>query len=303
MQMNEYFITRNCGKWVLCGEHAVLRGSGAIVFPLKSLTLTLEYIPRGELANNPGLVVDDDLDFQYVGVGDQARLRSQGLGLIDWVRAKYDLTDLDGLIRITNQIPVKSGLGSSAALAVSLAQLIHQTKIITPQIIQTATTIEDYYHGQSSGLDIHGVVSQGGVYFQQGRAIQLASNLPCFTLSHSREESDTKSCIDQVATVRKTSPEAWAEAEQGMRKATAEALSLINRESDSLTAWQAMLVQANTSFAKWGLLTPGIIAHQQQLQEHGAAASKPTGSGQGGYVLALWPHRPDPIAGVEFVYL
>ncbi|MFN7905909.1 MAG: hypothetical protein ACK5P5_12075, partial [Pseudobdellovibrionaceae bacterium] len=34
-------LVETCGKWILAGEHAVLRGSEAVVFPLKSARLKL----------------------------------------------------------------------------------------------------------------------------------------------------------------------------------------------------------------------------------------------------------------------
>lgn len=44
MQANSYsFTTTTHGKWILTGEHAVLRGSPAIIFPIASRALTLNY--------------------------------------------------------------------------------------------------------------------------------------------------------------------------------------------------------------------------------------------------------------------
>ena len=40
------FNTRTYGKWILAGEHAVLRGCPALAFPLTSRSLHLEYHPE-----------------------------------------------------------------------------------------------------------------------------------------------------------------------------------------------------------------------------------------------------------------
>ena len=37
------FTTITHAKWILAGEHAVLRGHGALIFPLQSHQLTLSY--------------------------------------------------------------------------------------------------------------------------------------------------------------------------------------------------------------------------------------------------------------------
>src|SRR5574337_2011015 len=44
-----HFETKVHGKWILAGEHAVMRQSPAIVFPLKSRQLTLNYQESNEL--------------------------------------------------------------------------------------------------------------------------------------------------------------------------------------------------------------------------------------------------------------
>jgi mevalonate kinase len=46
---------------------------------------------------------------------------------------------------------------------------------------------------------------------------------------------------------------------------------------------------ANHCFQRWGLDSPD---HQKMLMGAGAIATKPTGSGGGGYVLSLWNQAP-----------
>ena len=46
--MSSDFQTTTYGKWILAGEHAVIRGHGALVFPVHNKKLTL-------LTGNPAL--------------------------------------------------------------------------------------------------------------------------------------------------------------------------------------------------------------------------------------------------------
>lgn len=47
------FATTTYGKWILVGEHAVVRGHAALVFPIKGKKLTLSYS-----ATSPSLGAD-----------------------------------------------------------------------------------------------------------------------------------------------------------------------------------------------------------------------------------------------------
>ena len=71
------------------------------------------------------------------------------------------------------------------------------------------------------GMDIWGAASSGGIYFQQGQAMQITAELPCFTLSYCGADAATKDCIDQVLAVRNHDPEGWQQLEAQMRLATA----------------------------------------------------------------------------------
>jgi mevalonate kinase len=50
--------------------------------------------------------------------------------------------------------------------------------------------------------------------------------------------------------------------------------------------------KAKSCFKRWGLAEGKIAQHMQMLQKHGALAVKPTGAGDGGYVLSLWEDIP-----------
>jgi mevalonate kinase len=57
------------------------------------------------------------------------------------------------------------------------------------------------------------------------------------------------------------------------------------------------------SFSGWGLTTGVLGDHIQQLKDYGALAVKPTGSGDGGYVLSLWRQPPINVSPIDFIPL
>jgi mevalonate kinase len=94
------------GKWILAGEHSVLRGSEALVFPLFKKYLGFKYSPSNE-----------DLKIQIIGEhrGD--------LDLFIWsLIEKYcealniKRNELKGHLLIDCQIPFGAGMGASATI-------------------------------------------------------------------------------------------------------------------------------------------------------------------------------------------
>ena len=55
-------------------------------------------------------------------------------------------------------------------------------------------------------------------------------------------------------------------------------------------------------FESWGLVSETLTQHMQLLYNHGALAVKPTGSGNGGFVVSLW-ENPPPKTSVELIPL
>ena len=121
-----------CGKLILCGEHFVLHGAPAIAVPLETLELRLE--PGNPTNPDPTLLK----------VWNAAR---RALGLIPADRFPF---------HIRSDIPVGFGLGSSAALAVTLVRAAAQGAQRDLDALETArlaARVEDVFHGRSSGLD------------------------------------------------------------------------------------------------------------------------------------------------------
>ena len=53
------------------------------------------------------------------------------------------------------------------------------------------------------------------------------------------------------------------------------------------------ILLARDCFESWGLCDGAMGTHIKDLEEKGAVAVKPTGSGGGGYALSLWDQEPE----------
>ena len=153
------FTTTTHGKWILAGEHAVLRGHSALVFPVRNKTLSLSYTPT-----------TSDLTADYAGEA------GTDLHLLFWSVLEHgmhllgkSLNSLSGHFSLDSTIPIGVGMGASAALCVAVVRWFEAKAFISHENLQTfATQLENLFHGKSSGLDIAGVSATGGILFQKG---------------------------------------------------------------------------------------------------------------------------------------
>lgn len=289
------FKTITHGKWILAGEHAVLRESPAIVFPLLEKELRLTYTPTSEpLSVSFSGLFAAEVECLFRGVLEN------GLTAID-----QRLSDVRGHFKIDNTIPVGMGLGVSAAMSAALAQWfmaqnfpLHDDE----NLLTLARRLENIFHGESSGVDIAGAVAESGIYFKRPdtmQAIECAWQ-PNLYLTYSAKKGITSACVRQVQELWQTDKNLAAQLDADMQEAVAMAQqALAVAAPDSEAKLLAALDLANQCFIRWGLVEQYLSDHMAILREHGALALKPTGSGGGGYVLSIWPAGKQPPAELD----
>lgn len=274
--MSYYQITTP-GKWILTGEHAVTKGHPAIVFPLPSVGLRLEYFDgKDELAIVGNEVLQDAC-----------------------MRALKRVTDpqaLTGTLHLNCTIPVGAGLGSSAALCAALGNwLVSQGKIAPDEMLPNCIEMENEFHGQSSGTDIAAVLAGSPLWFEKDKPIQkMPINWqPKIFLSNSGISSSTSECIAEVNRYRESDANKNENVDEQMGN-TAELMkfALGQNEANGFRGLAESIDIACLCFDRWGLLPEKVRGEIDRLKEAGAVAVKPTGSGNGGYLLSLWKNDP-----------
>lgn len=289
------FKTTTHGKWVLAGEHAVLRGHGAIAFPIPEKKLTLTYEPTSS-----------NLKADFEGDG------SNELHLLFWSVLEHgqhlrgqSLNQLAGYFHLHSNIPIGVGLGASAALCVAISRwFAKQLLIQNDYIFYFARDLENLFHGKSSGLDIAAVAARNGIYFKQG-TIQplLPAWKPEWYLSSSGQIGITSHCIQQVNAIWNKDEQTAASIDKKMQDSVEMALkALETKDSTSLGALVQAIEEGALCFKSWGLINSTLSEHIHLLKQHGALAVKPTGSGSGGYVLSLWDKNPTTLP-IEIIRL
>ncbi len=285
-------------KWILSGEHSVLRGKRALAFPYPHFSLKLKFQEQSGLLS----ITNNPFQSQILELFNRAE---------KWLREKGRITEVpflkNGIIDIQSSIPIGAGLGSSAAICVALARLAlwkaDPTQVNEEIWIELATYLEDVFHGKSSGLDVTvAVLSQPVIYSKRSDSSALVrqklERFPKFELYDSGSRGATRECILRVQQWMNAHPHLAARVDDLMGSATEQACEALRAFGESKTEAQQRqaevalgkaMEQAQNCFETWGLVPAELLIQKQELLNQGALAVKLTGAGLGGFWVALWP--------------
>lgn len=274
------------GKWILAGEHTVLRSGKALVFPLKSKSIAFQYLPSSEKFHV-------EFDGSH---GDEVQLLFWGVLERALETVNLNRNDLTGSLRVTSELPIGAGLGASAALCVVLGQwFVAQGWVKEDSLYEFARGLENLFHGESSGVDIAAAMSGAPIEFTMrdlGQSLDVKWR-PHWYLSYSGQRGVTKECVAKVKALRARDLQVGEEIDQDMKEAVAMAQTALQMsEVEGPRQLADAITRARSCFERWGLVSGKLQTHLQMLMEKGAWAVKPTGSGDGGYALSLWRHPP-----------
>ncbi|MBC7691014.1 MAG: hypothetical protein H7222_04545 [Methylotenera sp.] len=282
--MNDWpkYQVRVPGKWVLAGEHTVLRGGGAVALPHPDFFLSAEFMPgrTGKLVITPPPAVQVIEELLHA-VQDQVQTFSLP----------------EGNFRLESTIPLGAGLGSSAALCVAITRwLAEPLQIPKAEQFEFARSLEHRFHGQSSGMDIAVALAGEPIAFSMdggGRPLGI-KRLPRFTFHDTGVRARTSDCVRKVRELRESSPVLAMKIDELMSQAARDCTEGLIRfdscmnDSEALEILARGLTHGQEAFAHWQLVPEGTENLIEQLRNQGALAAKLTGSGGGGYVVALW---------------
>lgn len=274
---------RTYGKWILSGEHSVLRGSPALVFPVHSCYLQAKYTPS-----------DQPFSVEFQGEsGKEYGLLFWGLVEDALKRLEKSRADFKGHLQIDSTLPVGTGLGASAALCVTLSRVFVDLGWLEEgSIYDFSRSLEDLFHGESSGVDIAVALSGTPLRFLRSgdrQAVELNWQ-PRWYISYCGQRGMTSECVAKVKRMFEEDAEKAQRLDRQMQESVQKAESALKKEKDEGGFSQLMeaIRLGESCFSQWGLIEGSLATHIQDLKAEGAMACKPTGSGGGGFVLSLW---------------
>jgi mevalonate kinase len=279
------FQTEASAKWVLSGEHSVLRGVTAVALAHPEFRLKFSFVPSsiGCLRVFPESATSVVLDLLQ-SIRDE------------WNEKGLSFNSPEGELVLESTIPIGAGLGSSAALSVSITHWLSEPLAIgLGDHFEFARKLEHRFHGRSSGMDVAAVISAQPISFMINRGHQLlgVKKLPKFTFHDTGERARTSDCVLQVRTLHEESPTLGMQLDEQMAQASRlsmEGLILFDagQSENGLARVAEGMKLGQDCFRSWGLIPTKARHLEEDLFAQGAKSVKLTGSGGGGFMVALW---------------
>lgn len=192
-------------------------------------------------------------------------------------------------VRVSGEIPPARGLGSSAAVAASIASAVasaHEVTLTSDEHFDIVQSVERIAHGTPSGLDARATVASGPIWFEAGQAKPLRSQrTPRMLVADTGVKGHTSEAVAHVRNLR--------QADEGRidlllndiavlteRAGTALERGQMSELGDLLTSNHRLLAELGVSHPKLDRLVAVALAA-------GALGAKMTGGGRGGCMIAL----------------
>ena len=274
-------------KIILLGEHAVVYGVPAIALPVLNLRACATYRPSLQ----PLSITARDLGLRLTfGTPAHQQDASPLALLMQQTADRLDLKCPTGDITLSSDIPISSGLGSSAAVAAATARAIaalHQRKLPADVLNAIVYESERLQHGSPSGIDNTVVVYEKPILFRRDEPPQPLCARGEFTMliANSGQPASTRLAVSHVSRLHQEDPAAIERVFAQIEVLVNEAkdclqLGLPERLGDLMSRNHRLLQRLEVSSPRLDRLVDAAL-------ESGAHGAKLSGGGMGGNMVAL----------------
>lgn len=269
-------------KMILCGEHAVVYGEPAISVPFTQAVVTtnVETSTKTEFSSAFFSGNLEDMPDFLEGIKSLVVDILKEIGKGECVS-----------IHVTSGVPIGRGLGSSAAVATSIARGLYKyfdKELDKKKLLAIVNAAEKIAHGNASGVDAITVVSEKPVWYERDRKLEIM-HFPkkvTFVVADTGVPSETRAAVADVQQLYQKN-----EAEIGK---IIHALGDISREIKTNLEGNADTVKIGTAMNKAQSYLEILTVSDKSLEKlievarsNGADGAKLTGGGRGGCIIAV----------------
>ena len=267
---------KSCGKIILFGEHAVVYGYSGIAVPVKEVNITV--------------IIKQTDSFSFSADRKLYKEEKERLNkLLDFLFFKLNIPKKNLEIIIESTIPISSGLGSSAALSISLIRAISKhfhLDLDNEKINKLGFESEKFFHGTPSGIDNTVITYEKSVYFKKGKTelLKLKKSLS-FVIADSGVKSSTKQVVSEVKKKYEEDKEKYSNLFQEIGQITDQAKSFL--QEGNVTMLGVLITQNHYLLKQLGVSNDKLGNIVEVALQAGAYGAKLAGSGKGGNIIAI----------------
>ena len=280
-----------CGKVILVGEHAVVYGQPAIAVPVAGLRARAK-VTAGPAGSGIVLVARDLGTTWRIESAKQRISESEALPFV----VAHTLRHLsvpgtpDLHIELTSDLPVASGLGSSAAVAVALIRALagHLGRSLEPAAVSAlAFEAERLQHGTPSGIDNTVVAYEQPVWFVRGQGMEtFAVGRPLrLLIGDTGLASSTRDVVGDVRAAWQNEPARYEKLFAAIGRVSHQARRAI--EQGDLTTLGRLLNENHGLLQNLGVSCTELDRLVTAATSAGALGAKLSVAGRGGNMIAL----------------
>ena len=288
------------GKAILFGEHAVIYGKPAIAVAIdkKARVKIRERMDSKTHIEVHGLGISE-----YLEPENDVQEKNNNKGILDYISKSLEkvnqLSELKkqtGLdITVDLEIPIGSGLGSSAAVTVATITALsfyNKLELKKDEIANHAHQVELDVQGAASPIDTTLSTYGGVIYLSRNseEITQLPLNWnPSLIIGYTERESNTSELVESVKIKKEIYPSIVNPILDSIEQVTETAREAIVCENAKILG-ELMNINHGLLDAL-GVNTPELSRMVYLARKSGAIGSKITGAGGGGSIIAYSPNR------------
>ena len=279
------------GKVILFNEHFVVYGIPAVVSAVGAKTTALVereggsgYELKDERPETPGYKAEK-LQQQKESLDIMLKFMN-----IDTQHDHYVIT-------LGGDLIAASGVGASAASCAAIARAFSEELNLNfsdEKVNAVAYEGEKGYHGTPSGIDNTAATYGGLIWYRREGTTQLMERMRLrkpveIVMGNTGQVADTKIVVAGVKERKEREPEKYGRLFQDAEKLVWNARKQL--ENFNLEYVGAYMNENHRLLQEIGVSSPELDAMVHLARESGALGAKLTGTGKGGYMVALTPGR------------